>query len=61
MWPLIIVSDQRKYTLPVAIANLVGEHVQDLELMMASSVMTVIAGLVLFPCPAETLHSRTYG
>jgi multiple sugar transport system permease protein len=55
MWPLIIVSDQRKYTLPVAIANLVGEHVQDLELMMASSVMTVIAGLVLFPCPAETI------
>lgn len=48
MWPLIILSDQRKYTLPVAIANLVGEHVQDLELMMASSVITVIPVLMLF-------------
>ena len=48
MWPLIVLSDQRKYTLPVAIANLVGEHVQDLELMMASSVITVIPVLALF-------------
>jgi multiple sugar transport system permease protein len=48
MWPLIILTDQRKYTLPVAIANLVGEHVQDLELMMAGSVITVIPVLVLF-------------
>jgi len=48
MWPLIVLSDHRKYTMPVAIANLVGEHVQDLELMMASSVVTVIPVLVLF-------------
>ena len=48
MWPLIILTDSRKYTLPVSIANLVGEHVQDIELMMASSVLTVIPVLVLF-------------
>ena len=48
MWPLIILSDQKKYTLPVAIANLSGEHVQDLELMMAGSVITVIPVLILF-------------
>lgn len=48
MWPLIILSDQRKYTLPVALANLSGEHVQDLELMMAASVITVIPVLILF-------------
>jgi multiple sugar transport system permease protein len=48
MWPLIVLSDHRKYTMPVAIANLVGEHLQDLELMMASSVITVIPVLVLF-------------
>jgi multiple sugar transport system permease protein len=48
MWPLIVLSDHRKYTMPVAIANLVGEHMQDLELMMASSVITVIPVLVLF-------------
>ncbi|MEO8033060.1 MAG: carbohydrate ABC transporter permease [Acidobacteriota bacterium] len=48
MWPLIILSDQSHYTLPVSIANLVGEHVQDVELMMASSVLTVIPVLLLF-------------
>ena len=48
MWPLIILTDSSKYTLPVAIANLVGEHVMDVELMMASSVLTVTPVLVLF-------------
>jgi multiple sugar transport system permease protein len=48
MWPLIILSDQSHHTLPVAIANLVGEHVQDVELMMAGSVVTVLPVLVLF-------------
>ena len=48
LWPLIVLSDARKFTLPVALANLVGEHVQDTELMMAGSVVTVIPVLVLF-------------
>jgi len=48
MWPLIVLSDDRKYTLPVALANLVGEHVQDTELMMAGAVVTVLPVLALF-------------
>jgi multiple sugar transport system permease protein len=32
----------------VAIANLSGEHVQDIELMMAGSLVTVLPVLVLF-------------
>jgi len=48
MWPLIVLSDDRKYTLPVAIANLVGEHVQDAELMMAGSVVTVLPVMLVF-------------
>jgi len=48
MWPLIILSDDDKYTMPVAIANLVGEHAQDLELMMAAAVLTIIPVLTLF-------------
>src|SRR5439155_313434 len=39
MWPLIVLTDSARYTLPVAVANLVGEHVQDTELRMASSVL----------------------
>jgi multiple sugar transport system permease protein len=48
MWPLIILSDQAHYTLPVALANLSGEHVQDVELMMAGAVVTVLPVLALF-------------
>jgi multiple sugar transport system permease protein len=50
MWPLIVLTDEKKYILPVAIANLVGEHAQDIELMMASSVLAIIPVLVLFIC-----------
>ena len=48
MWPLIILADQNLYTLPVALAALSREHVQDNELMMAGSVITVLPVLALF-------------
>jgi multiple sugar transport system permease protein len=48
MWPLIVLSDERRYTLPVALAGLMGEHAQDVELMMAGAVLTVLPVLVLF-------------
>ncbi|HEU5050174.1 MAG TPA: carbohydrate ABC transporter permease [Gemmatimonadales bacterium] len=48
MWPLIVLSDESRYTLPVALANLSGEHVQDTELMMAGSVVTVVPVLLVF-------------
>ena len=48
MWPLIILADQDLYTLPVALAALSREHVQDNELMMAGSVVTVLPVLLLF-------------
>lgn len=48
MWPLIVLSHESHYTLPVALANLAGEHVQDTELMMAGSVITVIPVMLVF-------------
>lgn len=48
MWPLIVLSDESHYTLPVALANLSGEHVQDTELMMAGSMITVVPVLLVF-------------
>jgi multiple sugar transport system permease protein len=48
MWPLIVLSDDAKYTLPVALASLSGEHVQDTGLMMAGSVLTVLPVVILF-------------
>ena len=48
LWPLIVLADADRYTLPVALANLAGEHVQDTELMMAGAVLTVLPVMVLF-------------
>ena len=48
LWPLIILSEGSRYTLPVALANLSGEHVQDTELMMAGAVLTVTPVLIVF-------------
>lgn len=48
MWPLIVLSDESRYTLPVALANLSGEHVQDTELMMAGSVLTILPVMLVF-------------
>jgi multiple sugar transport system permease protein len=48
LWPLIVMTDDTMYTLPVAVANLSLEHVQDTELMMAGSVITVAPVLILF-------------
>jgi multiple sugar transport system permease protein len=48
MWPLIVLADQHLYTLPVALAALSREHVQDNELMMAGSVVTTLPVLLLF-------------
>ena len=48
MWPLIVLSDQHWQTAPVALAGLSREHVQDNELMMAGSVVTILPVLALF-------------
>jgi len=48
MWPLVALTDESKYTLPVALANLSGEHVLDTELMMAGSVLTILPAMAVF-------------
>ena len=48
MWPLIVLTDDTRHTLPVALAGLSREHVQDNELMMAGSVVTILPVLVVF-------------
>ena len=48
MWPLIVLSDSDRYTLPVALAILAREHVQDTELMMAGAVVTTLPVLLVF-------------
>lgn len=48
MWPLIVLTGQENYTLPVALASLSREHIMDVELMMAGAVVTVLPVLLLF-------------
>ena len=48
LWPLIILTDQHKYTLPVAVAAIVREHAADGELMMAAAVVTTMPVLLIF-------------
>jgi multiple sugar transport system permease protein len=48
LWPLIILSDEARQPLPVAIAGLAREHAQDSELMMAGAVVTVLPVLAVF-------------
>jgi len=48
MWPLIVLTGNDSYTLPVAVAILSSEHVQDAELMMAGSLVTMLPVLALF-------------
>ena len=48
LWPLIVLGDEDLQPLPVALANLLGEHLQDVELMMAGSVLTLLPVVLLF-------------
>jgi len=48
MWPLIVLTDQENYTLPVALASLSREHIMEVEMMMAGAVVTVLPVLLLF-------------
>ena len=48
LWPLIILTDQMSYTLPVALAAISREHAQDGELMMAGAVLTTLPVLLIY-------------
>lgn len=49
LWPLVVLNDQEKFTLPVAVATLaVGEYTTDYGLLMAGSVVLIAPVLVLF-------------
>ncbi|WP_329742213.1 carbohydrate ABC transporter permease [Dyella sp. A6] len=48
MWPLIELTDQGHYTLPLGLASMAREHTEGTEQMMAGSVLTVLPVLALF-------------
>lgn len=48
LWPLIVLTDDSRHTLPVALASLSREHAADAELMMAGAVVTIAPVLAVF-------------
>lgn len=48
LWPLIIMTDEKKYTLTVALANLNGQNSTEWGLLMAGSVAVIIPILFIF-------------
>jgi multiple sugar transport system permease protein len=48
LWPLFVVSDTQRMTLPVGLANLHGRYLTQWNLVMAGSVITTVPILIFF-------------
>jgi ABC-type glycerol-3-phosphate transport system permease component len=48
LWPLIILRDEAKYTLPLGLANLVGVYRQEYGLLMAGTLLSLLPIIILF-------------
>ena len=48
LWPLIILRDEVKYTLPIGLANLVGTYRQDYGMLMAGTLLSLMPIVILF-------------
>jgi len=48
LWPLIVMIREEMYTLPVALANLNGQHNTEYALLMAGAVIVIVPVLVVF-------------
>lgn len=48
LWPLIVMVREDGYTLPVALANLNGQHPTDFGLLMAAATVVVLPVLLVF-------------
>ncbi len=48
LWPLIVMLREKMYTLPVALANLNGQHATEYALLMAGAVVVVIPVVIVF-------------
>ena len=48
--PLVMLSDQEKYTLPLVLNGLEGQFLGEYNLMMAGSLISIIPILILYIC-----------
>ena len=48
LWPLIVLRDEAKYTLPIGLANLVGVYRQDYGMLMAGTLLSLLPIVIFF-------------
>jgi len=48
LWPLVVLSDQEKYTLTIGLAYLQGTFVQNQRLVAAGTIIAVLPLILLF-------------
>jgi multiple sugar transport system permease protein len=48
LWPLIVMTSEKMYTLPVALAMLNGEHNSEWALLMAGAMLVTLPMLAIF-------------
>ena len=48
LWPLIILDDQSKYTLPLGVNKLAGTFGKDWRLIAAGAILSIIPTIVVF-------------
>ncbi len=48
LWPLIVLRDEAKYTLPIGLANLIGIYRQDYGMLMAGTFLSLLPIIILF-------------
>ena len=48
LWPLIILRDEAKYTLPIGLANLISIYRQDYGMLMAGTLLSILPIVILF-------------
>jgi multiple sugar transport system permease protein len=48
LWPLIMISDKNKMTLPIALGQLNGQYASDYNLLMAGSLISIIPIIIIY-------------
>lgn len=48
LWPLIMISDKNKMTLPIALGQLNGQYASDYNLLMAGSLLSIIPIIIIY-------------
>lgn len=55
LWPLLVLSSQKKYVLSIAISNMQGEYNSDFPIMMTAGTVSMIPILIVFVCAQKYL------